>query len=241
MAIIRLIVTILVTILIMLGGLALIMALVLAWSLGWGALLRNWLSLTLFEGAALTLGATYLAYQVGSFILERFTQDVSLPTSDSEDEDDDYDDFYDSLDEEEDEEPPYPISEQRFMRAPNGGTWEAWARYIIANNICLALTAEPKVAGYLNDRQRQEVSIRLADVVVPVLQRSKGTSGQPRVTMAGLKHQMDSMNLQPYEDELLLTAVRVVNLGLQAEAQLKKVVQRKLWSEPCDKPGWQKI
>lgn len=237
MATVRLLISILLTALIVLVGLALIMGLILAWSLGWGVLLRNWLSLTLFEGAVLILGASYLAFQVGSFVLGRFVDnDMSLSTSDFDDDEDEFDD--DDEYDEDDEQLSYPILAKRFTSAPNGGTWEAWTRYIIANNICLALTAEPEVAGYLNERQKQEVSIRLADVVVSVLQHVKSSSSQPRITITGLKHQMDSMNLQPYEDELLLTTVRVVNMGLRAEPHLKQVVRDKLWSEPCDRPGW---
>ncbi len=208
------------------------LALALLWGLGLAWVLQRWLPLTLFEGAILVYVATYGVSWLIASIWETIN---NRPTSWEEEEDEEEEDEEDSA---EFLQSILPIPVKRFTQAANGATWEAWVRFTLANMIFIELTTTPEVVGYLGRQQQQELSIRLADIIIPILRRHKSKSSLPRLSIAALKQQMDAMNQQPYEDDLLLLAVRTANAAISIHENLADVVMGKLWAEPCAIPDW---
>ncbi len=225
--ILRVTVTISLIVVVLLLGLAL----ALGWGLGLAWVLQRWLPLTLFEGAILVYVATYGV----SWLITRIWEAVNDRPKPWEEEDEAEEDEEDSA---EFIQSFLPIPVKRFTQAANGATWEAWVRFTLANMIYIELTATPDVVGYLGRQQQQELSIRLADIIIPILRRHKSKSSLPRLSIAALKQQMDAMNQQPYEDDLLLLAVRTANAAISIHENLADVVMGKLWAEPCAIPDW---
>ena len=131
-------------------------------------------------------------------------------------------------------EDPDEIPPSRFYRTDADRTWENWFRYILAN---VTYDDFLDLGGFaqMNDRQLQELSIRLTDAAIAALKVKSSRTKRLRVTKGMLKHEMTKMGQQPYDDEILDTAISAINDELgDLQEDLRDVIRGKLWNEPMD-------
>jgi hypothetical protein len=192
-------------------------ALVMGIALGVGWVLTRFLPFSLFEATLLGMIAALVTYTIWRNIL-RSAPDFRLNEDEKEPEPD--------LDE-------IPLS--RFCTTDADSTWENWFRYVIANTIYEDFLDSPGRIAQMNDRQLQELSIRLMDAAIAALKRKSPRTRRLRVTSGMLKHEMTEMGQQPYDDDILDTAVSAINDELvSSQEELRKVIREKLWDEPMD-------
>jgi hypothetical protein len=87
----------------------------------------------------------------------------------------------------------------------------------------------------MNDRQLQELSIRLTDAAIAALKTKSPRTKRLRVSTGMLKHELTKMGQQPYDDDILDTAVSAINDELIAsQEELREVIRRKSWDEPAN-------
>ncbi|MBL7182941.1 MAG: hypothetical protein ISS50_00660 [Anaerolineae bacterium] len=192
-------------------------ALVLGVALGMGWILTLFLPFSLFEATLLGMIATIVICTVWYNILrsvEPFGFDEEYEEPELEDSDE--------------------IPPSRFYKTDADRTWENWFRYILANVtyedfLDLGWTAR------MNDRQLQELSIRLTDVAIAALKGKSSRTKRLRVSKGMLKNEMTKMGQQPYDDDILDIAINAINdeLGTLQE-ELRDVIRGKLWNEPMD-------
>jgi hypothetical protein len=190
--------------------------LVLAWSIGLGWLLSHIVPFSLFEGSLMVMAATVIV----AYIISR----VARPGEglDADDFDDlDADEIGESLG--------YKIPSSRFYESEETKTWEAYFRYGLANNINLEFESNPRATGRMNESQVQELSIRLADVIVGLLKR-RSARKRLVVTVAELKKYMESLGQKPYDDDILMLATKAVNIGLSMPIHAS-IIHDKLWDK----------
>ena len=143
--------------------------------------------------------------------------------------------FYEEYEEEEAEPDLDEIPMSRFCGTDADRTWENWFRYILANTTYEDLLDSPGWIGQMNEEYLQELSIRLTDTAIAALKRKSPRTKQLRVTKGVLKHEMTKMGQQPYDDDILDTAVSAINAELISfQAELRKVIREKSWEEPAD-------
>jgi hypothetical protein len=196
-------------------GLALVIGVALV--VGW--ILTLFLPFSLFEATLLSM----LAIIVGRTIWSAISSSVEPRRFD-----------YDEDDEEADLEEPDEIPSSRFYRTDADRTWENWFRYILAN-----ATYEDflDLGGFaqMNDRQLQELSIRLTDAAISGLKIKSPRTKRLRVSKGMLKHEMTKMGQQPYDDDILDAAIDAINDELGSlQRELREVIRGKLWNEAMD-------
>jgi hypothetical protein len=195
-------------------------ALVIGVALGIGWLLTLFLPFSLFEATLLGMIAA-----VATLTLWR---NILSPIPDFG--------FGEEEEEEEEAEPDtdeIPLS--RFCKTDADRTWENWFRYLIANTIYEDFLDSPGVIAQMNDRQVQELSIRLTDAAIAALKVKSPRTKRFRVTTGMLKHEMTKMGQRPYDDDILDTAVSAINDELvSSQEELREVIRGKLWDEPAD-------
>ena len=192
-------------------------ALVLGVALGVGWILTLFLPFSLFEATLLGMIAAIVICTVWYNILRSvepfgFNEEYEEPELEDPDE----------------------IPPARFYKTDADRTWENWFRYILANVtyedfLDLGWTAR------MNDRQLQELSIRLTDVAIAALKGKSSRTKRLRVSKGMLKNEMTKMGQQPYDDDILDIAINAINdeLGTLQE-ELRDVIRGKLWNEPMD-------
>jgi len=145
---------------------------------------------------------------------------------------------YREAEEEEEEEAEADFDEiplSRFCRTDADGTWENLFRYEIANTVYEEFLDSPGRIAHMNERQLQELSIRLTDAAIAALKAKSPRTKRLRMTKGMLKHQMIKMGQQPYDDAILDTAVSAVNNELiSSQEEWIEVLRDKLWDKPAD-------
>jgi hypothetical protein len=190
-------------------------ALVMGIALGVGWVLTRFLPFSLFEATLVGMVAALVTWTIWRNILG------SVP------------DFGPAEEEPEPDFDEIPLS--RFYKTDADRTWENWFRYLIANTVYEGFLDSPNRIGQMNDRQLQELSIRLTDAAIAALKVKSPRARRLRVTSGMLKHEMTKMGQQPYDDDILDTAVSAVNDELvSSQEELREVIRDKLWGEPVD-------
>jgi hypothetical protein len=190
-------------------------ALVFGVALGVGWVLTRFLPFSLFEATLLGMIAALVTWTIWRNILSA-VQDSGFDEEEAEVD----------LDE-------IPLS--RFCRTDADNTWENLFRYEIANTVYEDLLDSPGRIAQMNDRQLQELAIRLTDAAIAALKRKSPRTRRLRMTKGMLKHEMTEMGQQPYDDDILDTAVSAINAELVAsQEELREVIRGKLWDEPTD-------
>jgi hypothetical protein len=190
-------------------------ALVMGIALGVGWVLTRFLPFSLFEATLLGMIAALATWTIWRNILG------SVPDFGSAEEEPEPD-----LDE-------IPLS--RFCRTDADRTWENWFQYLIANTVYEGLLDSPGRIGQMNERQLQELSIRLTGVAIAALKAKSPRTRRLRVNKEMLKQEMTKMGQQPYDDDILDTAVSAINDELiSSQEELREVIRGKLWDEPMD-------
>jgi hypothetical protein len=191
------------------------LAVTLGIPLGLGWILTRFLPFSLFEGTLLSL-ITLLA--IGVFWYRVFS---STP------------DF--GYEREEDEVEDAGIPQNRFWRSSQERTWQNWFQYVLANGVYEDVADSPGWAGNMDEKQQQELSIRLADAALTALKRRAAQAKQLKLTRGMLKQELVRRGQRPYEDELLDLAVTAVNVELAyLEDDLREVARRRLWDNEAD-------
>jgi hypothetical protein len=193
------------------------MALVLAWSIGLGWLLSHILPFSLFEGSLLAMVASVIVGYVASRIL----RGLDLPLIEPE-----------LALEQRVDLPSYAIPHTRFYPTETDKTWEAWFRFELANRLYDALAASPRLTGYLDKSQRQELAIRLTDVGIALLKAKTGRGRQVRTRLVDWQGHMAKQGLKPYDEALLGLAMTTLHNTL-ATPLFERVVRTKLWDQPA--------
>jgi hypothetical protein len=191
--------------------------LVLVWSIGLGWLLSHIVPFSLFEGSFMVMAATVIV----AYIISRVTSSPLYSEDEDEDEDFDADEIDEALG--------YKIPSSRFYESEETKTWEAYFRYGLANNINLEFERNPRATGRMNETQVQELSIRLADMIVSLLKR-RSARKRLALTVAELKKHMESQGQKPYDDDILMLATKAANIGLTMPIHAS-IVHDKLWDK----------
>jgi hypothetical protein len=193
------------------------LALVMGIALGVGWVLTRFLPFSLFEATLLGMIAAFVTWTIWRNILG------SVP------------DFGVGEEEEETEPDLDEIPLSRFCRTDADKTWENLFRYEIANTVYEGFFDSPGRIGQMNERQLQELSIRLTDAAIAALKAKSLRTKRLRMTKGMLKHEMTKMGQQPYDDDILDTAVSAINDELiSSQEDLREVIKDKLWDEPAD-------
>jgi hypothetical protein len=191
-------------------------ALVTGIALGVGWVLTRFLPFSLFEATLLGMIAAFVTLNIWRNILSLAPPDFR---SVEEEPEPDFDEI--------------PLS--RFCRTDADKTWENWFRYAIANTVYEGFLDSPGRIGQMNDKQLQELSIRLADAAIAALKAKSPRARRLRVTSGMLKHELTRMGQQPYDDDILDTAVSAINDELvSSQEELREVIREKSWDEPTD-------
>ncbi len=194
-------------------------ALVIGVGLGLGWILTLVLPFSLFEATLLGMITALATWTVWRNILGSIKPFGSEEEYDDEEELEDFDEI-----------PP-----SRFYKTDADRTWENWFRYTIANTVYEDFLDSPGRIAQMNDRQLQELSIRLTDAAMAALKVKSPRTKQLGVTEGMLKHEMTKMGQKPYDDDILDTAVSAINDELDyLQEELRDVIRGKLWNEPAD-------
>jgi hypothetical protein len=194
--------------------------LVLLWGLAVGGLVIRlpWFAFTLFEATVLALLASLpIFYLAGNILYAMFKVPLTnLPN------DIDIEDYEPWLE--------YEIPQTRFMS--NGRhTGESTVRYELANNINIAFQAAPNQKGHMNKQQLRELSVRLAELAVPLLKKKPRNAKRITISLSALKQQIQKVGQQPYDDDILRLAVMTINELLDEDEEVADIVRYKMWQE----------
>lgn len=199
------------------------LALILGVSVGLGWVLTLITPFTLFEGSLLSMIAILAVGLVWFRIIRaisplEFDRENSMMGDDDEDEDDEE----------------LEISESRFWRKREERTWENWFRYILANAIYEDMWEAGGWIGNLDERQQENLAIRLATTTLEALKKRAAQAQKLRLTPEMLRQQLVKEGQRPYDDEVLDLTVTSVNIELTyLEHDLREVARDRLWDKPA--------
>jgi len=194
-------------------------ALTLGVAIGIGWLLTLFLPFSLFEASLLGIIASVI---VGIFWYNLIGSIPNLRSSEYDDIGDE-DEYYD------------PIPASRFFKTDADKTWEAWLRFQLANDIYAEFQEEEHPIVSKGEKQAQELAIRLADIVIPMLKTKSAKAKRLTVTLPALKQQMNKIGQRPYDDDILNLAVMAVNWNLDYNYEnVMRIIRTKSWNMPCE-------
>jgi hypothetical protein len=197
---------------------SLVLTLGIAIGIGW--LLTLFFPFSLFEASLLGLIASVI---VGTFWYNLVGSIPNLKSTQ-------YDEFEDEEDEDFDS-----IPASRFFKSNTDKTWEGWLRYQLANDIYTEFQEEEHPIISKGEKQAQELAIRLADIVIPILKTKSPKAKRLTVTLPALKQQMNRIGQRPYDDDILNSTVMAVNWNLDYNYEtIMEVIRAKSWNAPCE-------
>ena len=191
-------------------------ALIITVPLGIGWILTRFLPFSLFEGSLLAMLAVIVTW--------RFWRSVYSASSPE---------FDEEVNSEPDE-----IPSSRFWETSEDKTWENWYRYVLANSIYEEFLTSSQWMEVMDDRQLEEMSIRLADASVGGLRKKSARTKRLRMSKGMLKQELGKMGHQPYDDEILEAAVVAMNVDLAFSGESTRV---RMWCSSWDassSPSW---
>ena len=201
-------------------------------AMGIGSTLARLSSFSLFEATLLSL----ISIGIVSLLFYRLVQSFIgflISSSDEEEGEDEY-----SLDTETSKEQGFTYKEipvSRFDETGGERTWQTWLRYQLANDIYMEFQETPEHVPNMNDRQLQELTIRLADITIAILRAKTIQAKRLRIPMSRFKQQMVRMDQKPYDDDILVVALGAINLDIDHYYdEILGVIQNKQWDEPTD-------
>lgn len=127
------------------------------------------------------------------------------------------------------------IPETRVFKSEMDRTLENQYRYEIANRIYEEFQDNPSQISAMNDKQQQELALRLAEIGLAILKQKPATAARLNITLAAFKKQMQKMNQQPYSDDILETALMGLNDYIFDHFEdLSESVRAKDWQNRID-------
>ncbi|HEY52429.1 MAG TPA: hypothetical protein G4N94_03130 [Caldilineae bacterium] len=198
-------------------------AIILGAGIGVGWLLTRFLPFTLFEGAVLGVLAVSVA---GATTWRFFRSGPSYPDDEL---------FFDDEDFDLDDLPPGVIHPSRFIEDEADRTWENWFHYLFANDIYRDLTVFDEQVVHMNDMQKQELAIRLAEVIVAILRAKPPSTRRLRITKEQVRRKLTKMGMRPYDDDIIELALNAVEDNLDTfEEQILYIIRTKSWDDPSE-------
>jgi len=203
-----------------------LVAVTLGFGIGVGWLLTLILPFTLFEGSVLGVMAAIIA---GMIAWRLFRSAPGFSDDDLDFLDDDFDlDELDDL-------PIDIIHPSRFVEDDEDRTWENWFQYLFANDIYRDLQMFDEHAAHMNDMQKQELAIRLADVIVAILRAKPPSTKRLRITQEQVKRKMIKMGMRPYDDDILDLALDAIDDNMDIfQEQIINIIRTRSWDQPSD-------
>ena len=203
-----------------------LVAVTLGFGIGVGWVLTLFLPFTLFEGSVLGV----MAVAVAGGIVWRFLR--SGPGIS----DDDLDFLDDDFDVDESDELPFDIiTPSRFVEDEEDRTWGNWFHYLFANDIYRDLMMFDEHVAHMNDMQKQELAIRLSDVIVAILRAKPPSTKRLRITQEQVKRKMTKMGLRPYDDDILDLALDAIEDNLDNfQEEIISIIRTRSWDQPSD-------
>jgi hypothetical protein len=190
-------------------------ALIFGVALGLGWILTRFLPFSLFEATLLGM--------IAAMVTWNFWRNVLSPIET-------FGPGEEELESDLDEIPP-----SRFYKTDADKTWQNWFRYVLANTVYEDFLDSPGRIGQMGDRQLQELSIRLTDAAIGTLKVKSPRTRRVGVSKGALKNEMTKMGQQPYDDDILDTAIGAINDELSyLQDELREVIRDKLWDEAVD-------
>lgn len=203
---------ILIILLILVVGLAVLMGLSLL--VGW--LLTLMLPFTFFEGTLLGLVALIA---IGILAVNFFK---GMPLPDNTPLSGEFDDIK-------------LIPEERVFKSESDHTLENQYRFEIANQIYEEFQDAPSQFSSMNDKQQQELALRLAEIALAILKNKPARAAQLNISKNAFKKQMQKMNQQPYGDDILDTALMGINNYIFENFEdLSESIHQKDWQDRVD-------
>ena len=124
------------------------------------------------------------------------------------------------------------ISRTRLYKSDNERTWEAWLTYEIANDIYADFQIDPQTVAAMNDSQRQELAIRLAELGVAILKRKTSASRNFQVNANAVRRELERIGQKPYDSDLITVAVDAINVNVDYYGdELASVIRNRLWQQ----------
>jgi hypothetical protein len=201
-------------------------ALVVAVALGAGWLLRLFLPFSLFEATLLGALFAVLTIYFVFWVFRNFGPPMAFQLGDVEE------------DEREIASRAYKtIPTTRFYKTPAERTWTAWLRYELANDIYAEFQDAPHTLSNMNDRQLQELAIRLADMTLSLLKRKTARTKNLNVTLGALRQEMQRQGQRAYDDDILRLALNAIHLNTDFyQAELLDLIREGGWDDPANVP-----
>ena len=194
--------------------------------IGVGWLLTLFLPFTLFEGSVLGVMAVSIAGAIAWRFL-RSGPDFSDDDLDFMDDDFDLDEL--------DDLPIDIIHPSRFVESDEDRTWENWFQYLFANDIYRDLMMFDEHVAHMNDIQKQELAIRLSDVIVMILRAKPPSTKRLRISQEQVKRKMIKMGMRPYDDDILDLALDAVGDNLETfRERIIYIIRTKSWDDPSE-------
>ncbi|MBK8984782.1 MAG: hypothetical protein IPM39_01660 [Chloroflexi bacterium] len=192
-----------------------IIGVVIAWALGLGWLLSLIVPFSWFEATLLSL---IVSIVVGYIAMRVLLSTPPFPTAN---------DYTPSSTFVVDE----TIPLERFAESEEGMSDEAWFRFEIANHIYEDLLDMDHDLP-MGAAQQKELAIRLTDIAVAVLKGRKPSrrNRQVRITVAQMRKELEAIGQQPYDTDILETAVATVNTRLSYDEDMADVVLNNTWA-----------
>ena len=191
-----------------------LIAVVIAWALGLGWLLSLIVPFSWFEAALLSLIASFL---VGYMALRILLSTPPFPAAN---------DYAPSS--------TYVIDEtiplERFAANEAEISDEIWFRFEMSNHIYGNLLDMDRELP-MGAAQQKELAIRLTDIAIAVLKGRKPSrrNRQVRITVAQMQKELNAIGQQPYDTDILETAVATVNTRLSSDEDMADVVLNDTW------------
>ena len=214
-------------VLLLIGAIAFVLLLsaTLALGIGVGWLLTLFLPFTLFEGSVLGLVAVIVSGMLGFSLFKRL---LKGPETWGDLWDDDFDP----------DDPPFDvIPPSRFVEDDDIPTWRNWYQYLFANDIYSEMMEFGDHITRMNDAQKQELSIRLSEVIVAILIAKPASTKRLRITKEQVRKKMIKMGMRPYDDDILDLALDAIDENLMIfQSQIVDVIRTGSWDRPSGTP-----
>ncbi len=127
------------------------------------------------------------------------------------------------------------IPPSRFVADDEVRTWRHWFLYLFANDIYSELAMDDEHVAHMNDMQTQELAIRLADVIVTILESKPPSTRRLRITLEQVKKKMIKMGLRPYDDDILDAALEAIEVDMDDyDNQIIEIIRTRSWNQPSD-------
>jgi hypothetical protein len=107
---------------------------------------------------------------------------------------------------------------------------ETWFRFEMSNHIYGNLLDMDRELP-MGAAQQKELAIRLTDIAIAVLKGRKPSrrNRQVRITVAQMQKELNAIGQQPYDTDILETAVATVNTRLSSDEDMADVVLNDTW------------